>query len=50
MVFESRALRGILGPRREEVTGGWKIKVLDEEPHNLNSATHVITTRVWRGI
>jgi hypothetical protein len=40
MVFESRALRRILGPKREEVTGGWKIKLLKEEPHNLNSATH----------
>jgi hypothetical protein len=33
-VFENRALRGIFGPKRDEVIGGWK-KLPNEELHNL---------------
>jgi hypothetical protein len=33
-VFENKALRRIFGPKREEVTGGWR-KILNEELHNL---------------
>jgi hypothetical protein len=32
--FENRALRRIFGPKRHEVTGGWR-KLLNEELHNL---------------
>jgi hypothetical protein len=33
-VFENRALRGIFGPKRDEVIGGWR-KLHNEELHNL---------------
>jgi hypothetical protein len=33
-VFENRVLRRILGPKRNEVTGGWR-KLHNEELHNL---------------
>jgi hypothetical protein len=33
-VFESRVLRRILGPKENEVTGGWR-KLQYEELHNL---------------
>jgi hypothetical protein len=33
-VFENRMLRRIFGPRRDEVTGGWR-KLHNEEIHNL---------------
>jgi hypothetical protein len=33
-VFENGVLRGIFGPEREEVTGGWR-KLHNEELHNL---------------
>jgi hypothetical protein len=32
-VFENRVLRGIFGPKGDEVTGGWK-KVDNKELHN----------------
>jgi hypothetical protein len=35
-VFENRVLRRIFGPKRYEVTGGWR-KLHNEELHNLNS-------------
>jgi hypothetical protein len=41
MVLENRALRRILGPKRGEVTGGWR-KLHNEGPHNLYSSTNVI--------
>jgi hypothetical protein len=34
-------LRRIFGPRREEVTGGWR-KLYDKELHNLYSSLNVI--------
>jgi hypothetical protein len=34
MVFESRVLRRIFAPKRDEVTGGWR-KLHNEELHNL---------------
>jgi hypothetical protein len=34
--FEDRVLRGIFGPKREEVTGGWG-KFYKEGFHNLLS-------------
>jgi hypothetical protein len=33
-VFENRVLRGIFGPNREEVAGGWR-RLHNEELHNL---------------
>jgi hypothetical protein len=33
-VFEHRVPRGIFGPKRDEVTGGWK-QLHNEELHNL---------------
>jgi hypothetical protein len=41
-VFEDRVLTRILGPRREEVTGGWEKKMRDEELHNLYSSPNII--------
>jgi hypothetical protein len=39
-VFESRVLR-IFGPKRDEVTGGWR-KLHNEELHNLHSSPSII--------
>jgi ribosomal protein L34 len=36
-VFENRMLRGIFGPKRDEVTGGWR-KLHNEELHGLYSS------------
>jgi hypothetical protein len=35
-VFENRVLRRIFGPKRDEVTGGWR-KLHNKELHNLYS-------------
>jgi hypothetical protein len=40
-VFEDRVLRRISGPKREEVTGGWR-KLHNEELHNLYSSPSII--------
>jgi hypothetical protein len=40
-VFESRVLRGIFGPKREKVAGGWK-RPRKEELHNLYSSPNII--------
>jgi hypothetical protein len=40
-VFENRVLRRILGPKRVEVTGGWR-KLHNEELHNLYSSPSII--------
>jgi hypothetical protein len=40
-VFENRVLRGIFGPKRDEVTGGWR-KLHNEELHNLYSSPDII--------
>jgi hypothetical protein len=40
-VFESRVLRRIFGPKREEVTGEWR-NLHNEELHNLYSAPNII--------
>jgi hypothetical protein len=36
-VFENRVLKRIFGPKRDEVTGGWR-KLQNEELHNLYSS------------
>jgi hypothetical protein len=40
-VFENRVLRGIFGPKRDEMTGDWR-KVHNEELHNLYSSPNII--------
>jgi hypothetical protein len=39
--FEKRVLRGIFGPKRDEVRGGWK-KLHNEELHNLYCSPSII--------
>jgi hypothetical protein len=40
-VFENRVLRGIFGPKRDEVTVDWR-KLHNEELHNLYSSQSII--------
>jgi hypothetical protein len=40
-VFENRVLRRIFGPKRDEVTGGWR-KLHNEELHNLYCSPSII--------
>jgi hypothetical protein len=40
-VFENRVLRRIFGPKRDEMTGGWR-KLHNEELHSLYSSTSKI--------
>jgi hypothetical protein len=40
-VFENRVLRGIFGPKRDEVTGEWR-KLDNEELHILYSSLNII--------
>jgi hypothetical protein len=40
-VFENRVLRGIFGPKKDGVTGGWR-KLYNEELHNLYPSTSII--------
>jgi hypothetical protein len=40
-VFENTVLRRIFGPKRDEVTGGWR-KLHNEELHNLYSSPSII--------
>jgi hypothetical protein len=42
-VFQDRVLRRIFGPKRDEVTGGWR-KLHREELHNLYSSPGIIRT------
>jgi hypothetical protein len=42
-VFEKKVLRRILGPNRDEVTGGW-IKLHNGELYNLYSYPDIIRT------
>jgi hypothetical protein len=41
-VFEKRVLRRIFGPKRDEVTEGWR-NLHNEELHNLYSSPSIIT-------
>jgi hypothetical protein len=41
MVFENRVLRGIFGPKRDEVTGDLR-KMRNEELHDLYSSPSII--------
>jgi hypothetical protein len=40
-MFENRVLRRIFGPKRDEVTGGWR-KLHNEELHNFYSLSGII--------
>jgi hypothetical protein len=40
-VFESRMLRRLFGPRKDEVMGGWR-KLHNEEFFDLYSLPHII--------
>jgi hypothetical protein len=44
-VFESRVLRRIFGPKRDEVIGGWR-KLHDEELPNMYCSPSIITSRI----
>jgi hypothetical protein len=39
-MFENKMLRRIFGPKRDEVTGGWR-KLLNEELHDLYSSPSI---------
>jgi hypothetical protein len=41
-VFENRVLRRIFGPKRDEVTGGWRKLLNNEELHNLYLSSSII--------
>jgi hypothetical protein len=40
-VFENRVLRRIFGPKKDEVTGGWR-KLHNEELHGLYSSSGIV--------
>jgi hypothetical protein len=40
-VFENRVLKRIFGPKRDEVTGGWR-QLQNEEFHNLDSVSEIL--------
>jgi hypothetical protein len=43
-VTENRVLRRIFGPKRDEVTGGWR-KLHNEKLHNLYSSPNIIQVK-----
>jgi hypothetical protein len=46
-VFENRVLRRIFGPKRDEVTGGWR-KLHNKDLHNLYSSPSIIRMKSRR--
>jgi hypothetical protein len=48
-VSENKVLRRIFGPKRDEVTGGWR-KLHNEELHNLYSSPRIIRMVKSRGM
>jgi hypothetical protein len=46
-VFENRVLRRIFGPKRDEVTGGWR-KLYNEELHGLYSSPDIRVIKARR--
>jgi hypothetical protein len=52
-VFENRVFRRIFGPKRDEVTGGWR-KLHNEKLHGLYSSPNIVRVikarrRRWAG-
>jgi hypothetical protein len=45
--FENRVLRRIFGPKRDEVTGGWR-KLHNEELHNLYPSPSILRMKSRR--
>jgi hypothetical protein len=48
-IFQNRVLRRIFGPKKGEVTGGWR-KLHNEELHNLYSSPSIIRMIKSRGM
>jgi hypothetical protein len=47
-VSENKVLRRILGPKREEVVGGWR-RLHNEELHNLYASSYIKwVIKSWR--
>jgi len=46
-VFENRVLRGIFGPKRDEVTGEWR-KLHTEELNVLYCSPNIVRVIKWR--
>jgi hypothetical protein len=46
-VLEGRVLRKVFGPKRDEVTGGWR-KLHNEELPDLYSSSSIIRIIKWR--
>jgi hypothetical protein len=46
-VFENRVLRRMFGPKRDEVTGGWR-ELYNETFHNLYSSLRMVKPRRMR--
>jgi hypothetical protein len=47
-VSENRVLRRISGPKKDDVTGGWR-KLHNEELHNLYSSPSISRRMRWAG-
>jgi hypothetical protein len=41
-VFENRVLRRIFGPKRDEMTGGWRKMYSERQFHNLYFSPNII--------
>ena len=48
-VFESRVLRRIFGPKRDDLTGEWR-KLRNEELNDLYSSPNIVKVIKWRRI
>ena len=46
-LFEKMALRGIFGPRRDEVTGEWR-RLHNEELNDLYCSRNIVRVIKWR--
>jgi hypothetical protein len=49
MVYENGVLRGLFGPKREEVEGGWR-RLHNEELHKLHMSSNIIRVIKSRGM
>jgi hypothetical protein len=49
-VFENTVLRGIFGPKRDEVRGEWKKKLHNEELNDLYSSSNIFWANKWRSM